>query len=40
LQKPGETRTMGVWAGGGDVKLTQSETSSDMARIRELAGLR
>jgi hypothetical protein len=40
LQEPGQTRTMGVWAGGGDVKLTQAETSTDMKRMRELAGLR
>jgi hypothetical protein len=40
LQEPGQTRTMGVWAGGGDVKLVKSETSSDMERMRELAGLR
>jgi hypothetical protein len=39
LQEPGQTRTMGVWSGGGDVKLVKSETSSNMARIRELAGL-
>jgi hypothetical protein len=37
LQKPGETRTMGVWAGGGDVKPTESFEALDI--IKSLAGM-
>jgi hypothetical protein len=37
LQKPGETRTMGVWAGGGDVKPTESFEALDI--IKSLAGI-
>ena len=36
LQVPGETRTKAVWAGGGDVKATES---SKMSRIKELSGM-